>query len=148
MKSSRSPGRSIFGSESRQVDAVWDDGDGGAPIRTMDQRAILLRHDHHFAIAANPFLLESPPAPIVPALAEPGRAVANLPVQSESDVVLHQHVAAIGGEHGVFHLQRPRFCIRRGCERARRSSRAIGIREPRAARALTSAARGNAVFVG
>ena len=68
-------------SESSQVHAVGDDCDVG-PL--SEQRAILLRHDHHFADSADPFRLESPPAPIVPALGEAGRAVANLPVQAQT----------------------------------------------------------------
>src|ERR1700728_2907630 len=65
-----------FRSESRQIHTVRDDGDVG----TSEQRAILLRHDNHLAIATDPLLLESLPAPQVPALGDAGRTVANLPV--------------------------------------------------------------------
>src|SRR5690349_7142176 len=91
-----------FRGKSRQIDAAWDDGD----VRLIEERATLVRHDDHSWVAAGPFLFESLPAPIVPALGDAGRAVANLTVQGKRDIVFHQHVAAVGREHGVFHLHR------------------------------------------
>ncbi len=44
MNSKSLAGALDFGSESRQIHAVGDDRD----VRLLEQRAILLRHDHHF----------------------------------------------------------------------------------------------------
>ena len=49
----------------------------------MEQRAILLRHDDHFLVAADPLFLEAPPAEIIPPLGDAGSAVADLPVERE-----------------------------------------------------------------
>ena len=89
-----------FRNESIEVHAVGDDVDVGSG----KQRAILFRHNHHFAIAPNPSFLEPPPAPIVPALCDSRRSIAYLPVQRERHVVFHQDVAGVRREHGVLYL--------------------------------------------
>ena len=102
MKSKRWPGRSISGVNRARSTPLGITATLGccSSARSCSDMTTTFRY------SLNPFLLESLPAPMIPTLGDAGRAVANLAVQLKRDVVFHQHVAAVGREHGVFHLHR------------------------------------------
>ena len=95
--SSRCPGRSISGVKRARSTPL-----GSRRRGPIEQRAVLFRHDDHAAVALDPLLFESPPAPIIP----PASLVCSQTCRYNSNVTSCSTSTSprVGREHRVFHL--------------------------------------------
>ena len=90
--------------EAAEIDAVFDH----ARLRSGEHFTVLLRHHYDTSESLHRAALVATPAPPIPPRAHCFVALHHLRVEVEGDVVLHQNIAAVGRQIGIFGLQQIR----------------------------------------